>query len=521
MTSYDSRVLLNQGGSDGGDGGSGTTIEMDINLRGVHNQATAYSAGDGVRGADGNTYIATADIAANGAVPPAAPWARYTGPMGRDGRNGLDGNDGDPGAPGARVWVQYSNADGISWHDNFVPSSDVHMRIAVATVKPSVASAAWGSAIRIVGEKGEKGDPGGGTGGGADPVIVSFSANTTIADDADSGNTYHFTGDAGVTLTLPKASNAGEVNNGWEVVIYNGGTDSLEIGKQGLDTINGENTLTLYAGRAMRIQKFARRVWLTTSIDQEARLAAARAQNAADTVAGDLLSAESQIESAIQTANNAVGTANGAARAAQTADEKAVAAQLAVDTVITINKPLIAGLLTGQNIDINFEHPIGAYAGANTIALESRGRTYYGNTNYNPNLPRQTIQVGLDTTILTNLNDNNALDPGDFVYAILRLQTGTDAASAVRRWNLNIPVVARGGLSQREVDARVREVAGPAIIVNNIASWDAAQNRFEDSSGNPVTIPDGSIVALTKAVYDAAEADPQYARNDMAIFITR
>ena len=74
---------------------------------------------------------------------------------------------------------------------------------------------------------------------------------------------------------------------------------------------------------------------------------------------------------------------------------------------------------------------------------------------------------------------------------------------------------------QNDVDDRVRAVAGPVIIVSNIASYDASQNRFEDSSGDEVTVPDGSIVTLTQAVYDAAVADSGFTPNANAIFLTR
>ena len=71
------------------------------------------------------------------------------------------------------------------------------------------------------------------------PSVIDFDADRTVADEAGSGNTYNFTGAAGVTLTLPKASTAAAVADGWEIVVRNSGTDSLEIAKQGLDTIDG------------------------------------------------------------------------------------------------------------------------------------------------------------------------------------------------------------------------------------------------------------------------------------------
>ena len=92
MTTYDSRVLVGQtSGEDGG--GGGTTIELDINLVGVHDVTKAYSAGDGVRFNDGLIYIATADVPANGASPPNAPWGKYTGPPGPAGKKGDPGDD--------------------------------------------------------------------------------------------------------------------------------------------------------------------------------------------------------------------------------------------------------------------------------------------------------------------------------------------------------------------------------------------------------------------------------------------
>lgn len=67
----------------------------------------------------------------------------------------------------------------------------------------------------------------------------------------------------------------------------------------------------------------------------------------------------------------------------------------------------------------------------------------------------------------------------------------------------------------------LRQEPGPVLIVSNIASFDAAQNRFEDSSGDEVVVPDGSIVTLAQAVYDAAVADAQFTPNAAAIFLTR
>ena len=69
-------------------------------------------------------------------------------------------------------------------------------------------------------------------------------------------------------------------------------------------------------------------------------------------------------------------------------------------------------------------------------------------------------------------------------------------------------------------NARAAAVAGPVIIISNIASYDATQNRFEDSAGNEVVVPNGTIVTLTQAVYDAAVADSGFTPNAAAIFLT-
>lgn len=60
--------------------------------------------------------------------------------------------------------------------------------------------------------------------------------------------------------------------------------------------------------------------------------------------------------------------------------------------------------------------------------------------------------------------------------------------------------------------------ASPLAVDRTIASYDAAQNRFENSGGNPVILVVGQAYILTQAVYDAAVAD-NFAFPD-AIFLT-
>lgn len=120
--------------------------------------------------------------------------------------------------------------------------------------------------------------------------------------------------------------------------------------------------------------------------------------------------------------------------------------------------------------------------------------------------------------------DNN-LDAADIAENLDILFTFTDETTHTIRFKypVNNPAftAAGGGLTQTQVDARVRAVAGPVIIISNIASYDAAQNRFEDSGGNAVVVPDGAIVTLTQAVYDIAAADSGFTPNANAIFLTR
>ena len=64
----------------------------------------------------------------------------------------------------------------------------------------------------------------------------------------------------------------------------------------------------------------------------------------------------------------------------------------------------------------------------------------------------------------------------------------------------------------------VQGSVGP--LITNIASYDATQDRFEDSTGGAVTLHPGSIVLTTQAIYDAAAAD-SFAFPANVIFLTR
>ena len=80
----------------------------------------------------------------------------------------------------------------------------------------------------------------------------------------------------------------------------------------------------------------------------------------------------------------------------------------------------------------------------------------------------------------------------------------SDEATRIVRLPLYIPVV-QGSV-------------GP--LITNIASYDATQDRFEDSTGGPVALHPGAIVLTTQAIYDAAAAD-SFAFPADVIFLTR
>ena len=451
---------------------------------------------------------------------------------------GATGPDGDPAN-----WVPLTNYGG-AWTDKWWPrgvfvthAGYVYVATAVIRAGSPQPNAATNVLWQLLGTI-----PAG---------VVSYNVNTIITE-AQRGFAFRATGAVTRLLSLPNASGAGEVPNGWDVVVANGSTADQTVRPNGADTVGGNASLTLAAGRNVRLLKVATGAWIIIAdtkdetggggavfvpsqanlyeavkaifthntavsaddanmeldfasgaagalddnsiapvkllaerpVDKKSMrlrigavsvvgvanaLPAVADHNVNDlaiiwrggatvvpfreladptteitqTVAGDLIQLYPAGWTRVSNLFSGGIAAAAAQAAAEAADAKAVAAQLTGDTVITLNKPLIAGLVTGQNLDFSIEHPIGSYPGANAIAIELRGRTYYGNTAYNPNLPRQTIQVGLDSAVLTNLNDNGALDAGDFVWAIVRFQTGTNSASAAFRRNINIPVVAR------------------------------------------------------------------------------
>ena len=96
------------------------------------------------------------------------------------------------------------------------------------------------------------------------PGIVEYSQNT-IVPAANRGWTYRATGNTTRLLSIPNASWAGEVPDGWDMVASNGSTVDQSISPNGADTIGGNAGLTLAPGRAVRLQKVATGVWIVVA----------------------------------------------------------------------------------------------------------------------------------------------------------------------------------------------------------------------------------------------------------------
>ena len=76
-----------------------------------------------------------------------------SGRNGSDGQNGTNGKDGKDGTDGNGITVQYSVNGTTNWHSTFT-SGDIYMQQSTDGGKT------WSAAMRIVGEKGDKGEDG-------------------------------------------------------------------------------------------------------------------------------------------------------------------------------------------------------------------------------------------------------------------------------------------------------------------------------------------------------------------------
>ena len=91
------------------------------------------------------------------------------------------------------------------------------------------------------------------------PTVVPIAANY-IVEATDRGKTILLTGNRSARASLPNASGAGEVPNGWEVVLATDAAD-LDVGPNGADTINGNAGMQLTGGESIRLQKVATGQW--------------------------------------------------------------------------------------------------------------------------------------------------------------------------------------------------------------------------------------------------------------------
>ena len=93
------------------------------------------------------------------------------------------------------------------------------------------------------------------------PSVVGYNQNTIIPESSR-GWTYRATGNTTQLLSLPDASGADEVENGWDVVVSNGSAADQTVRPNGADRVGGNAALTLAPGRVVRLQKVATGVWI-------------------------------------------------------------------------------------------------------------------------------------------------------------------------------------------------------------------------------------------------------------------
>lgn len=117
-------------------------------------------------------------------------------------------------------------------------------------------------------------------------------------------------------------------------------------------------------------------------------------------------------------------------------------------------------------------------------------------------------------SVLTDVLDSMAFLAGENERA-------TNEAAALAAVRGIADAATTPGEATEIANKRAAEVAGPVIILNTITSYDSTQNRFEDSAGNAVAVPNGVIVTLAKSVYDAAVSDAGFTPNANAVFLTR
>ena len=490
--------------------------------------------------------------------------------------------------------------------------------------------------------------------GSAPRSVVTGAINQNIPSTAN-GNTYALTGSTARTFFLPNASGAGEVADGWEVVLANRSSAALTITPNGADRINGTGSLAVPAGEAVKLQKYTTGRWAVIAdsgkgsggsdfaptkanlyeavkaiflhntavsaddanneLDFAVGAAGALADNSiapikalAEGDSADVTAARQKAwrqrlgSSSIGLVANAlpavaahntgdtliIGRGGATVVPFREVDEPAteltdtvagdvmmllaagwtrignlfsggIAAAAAQASANALRDRLVVSLTQGNfyggNADdiqetyhINVQSMPGAFSTANIVQIwiGDPGISRVVSQTWDPEQTQRVVEFEIDATVANNLASNNLLTIGDELGIELRLiapgsvelyreafdfpliakpatvgtvdQTARDAAAAAR-------AVADAATTPAEAatiaNARAAAVAGPVLIISNIASYDATQNRFEDSSGNEVVVPNGSIVTLTQAVYDAAVADADFTPNANSIFLTR
>ena len=460
---------------------------------------------------------------------------------------------------------------------------------------------------------------------GTTPAQVrSYNANTVVTA-AQRGWTFRATGATTRLLSIPNASGAGEVVDGWEFVAANASSVNQTVSPNGTDQIGGSGALTLAPGRAVRLQKVATGVWLVIADTKDERgtgtAFAPTKANLYDAVKAIFLH---NTAVTADDANNELDFASGAAGAladnsiapikalAALASNKkdwrarlgsssiglvasalpAVASHNAGDTVIVarggttvvpfreVDEPsteltdTVAGdvmmlLAAGwTRIGNLFSGGIAA-AAARTIADANAavvGRLpIFGRISVNPaGIPDAVPPAFITLTLDSKLTDrtitriqcsiegqnfanivrntsptppatdhaapfNQAFNAGGVINGSftptqldnLATQAGLVASRAAQTLQGQIRYSFTDGADQIDYfEWGVQNNGFRPLVVDNIASFNAAANRFEDLSNNRILIPEGATVYLTQAIYDAAVADAQFTPNPKATFIT-
>ena len=381
------------------------------------------------------------------------------------------------------------------------------------------------------------------------PVVVFSGMSVTIPATAD-GHTYVHTGASAATFTLPPASGAGEVRDGFKLTIPNRGTGTLTVDGASSDTIDGSANIELAQNRSITVQKVASSAWLIIADTKDETGGGGGSARSFGTGAGQInplaegnntgrwpktkLPSDTVYQAELDTVNTKADAANTLTRKValltlyvDPGSKEQQAPATRVDALVGNYRLLITppDVLTGEDV---------------WVRVFARGTALHGSRvkmDVRP-APQFVVPFAINRTTATNINDN---DPGDKSVDVEAHFYSSDAdAGLFEVRTIPIEIVRTPRVDDRQpllpslgndqiwisrgrnvVPESLGTIITPSLIISNIASFDATQNRFEDSSGNAVVVPNGAIVLLTQAVYDAAVADAQFTPNANAIFLTR